>query len=587
MKNIVVSLWTKLFYSIKGRILLLFLTISIPCIAFLLYSLQSYYQYAADNIVSEKEILVEEITQNLDSQFRYYKNATMTLYYNPLIRDYIESGSYSSQEEYIDAYLSGIVNSDGFIVSAVIELDGEVEQCGYSYYNMDDYFTKYRDSVIERKGRVVWIPTDTMSARYSSNIENFALARAVNSSDGTVGTMWVFFSTDFVKNMIGRDVTNQEGTVYYLMAPDGTVVYSSNTSMIGKMLDTKKDLELIDENELNQSESIQTDNCIVVNSLSNLCGWRHIICVDKNVAFSKLDFIRNMTVVIILLNLIIIVFAFSMLERVIFEPLRQLSVGMKKVSQKKFVRIDIKEELKKEDEINALICNYNFMTDEIQRLMLEIREEEKAKNDEKIKVLSMQINPHFVFNTLNTVRWMAIANKQTNIMKMVESLTTLLRNVAYTKVDEIRVEQELELIESYAYIQKMRFMNFDISYDLPDKNVKKLKIMRLTLQPFVENSITHGFEKLKAQGRIIIKIYVEDSLLHVWIEDNGCGFDTNENQKIIENIDLGDGHIGIENVQQRIRLYYGEKYSATVTSKNGEGTKVHLILPVITDMEDI
>ena len=123
---------------------------------------------------------------------------------------------------------------------------------------------------------------------------------------------------------------------------------------------------------------------------------------------------------------------------------------------------------KKTDEMGMLITNYNFMIDEIMRLMSEVREEEKEKNEEKMKVLSMQINPHFVFNTLNTVKWMAISNKQTNIKCMIESLIALMKSVTYTRKEEVFVEEELELLASYVYIQKMRFVNFEVGYEVDD-----------------------------------------------------------------------------------------------------------------------
>lgn len=198
-----------------------------------------------------------------------------------------------------------------------------------------------------------------------------------------------------------------------------------------------------------------------------------------------------------------------------------------------------------------------------------------------MKVLSMQINPHFVFNTLNTVKWMAISNKQTNIKCMIESLIALMKSVTYTRKEEVFVEEELELLASYVYIQKMRFVNFEVGYEVDD-NTKKLKILKLLLQPLVENCILHAFQGRRQGGVIKIRIYRQEEALHIWVEDNGIGFDMREQEKLFEaNREESAEHVGIYNVVQRIRLNYGESYGAEIQSVPGAGTKVHLTLPVL------
>lgn len=204
----------------------------------------------------------------------------------------------------------------------------------------------------------------------------------------------------------------------------------------------------------------------VVCSSSEVNDWVLLTVTDQSVIFKDVIYIKWMAAVTACLYAVFLFTAYYILSHYIFKPMQNLSAGLRRVSQRDFQRI---EENTSGDEMGMLTANFNYMVDEIQCLIQDIREEEKAKNEEKIKVLSMQIGPHFIYNTLNTIKWMAAANKQTNIKKMIESLIKLMVSVTYHTNEEITLGQEVELLGCYVYIQKMRFMNFDFEYDLPSE----------------------------------------------------------------------------------------------------------------------
>ncbi len=550
----------------------------IPSILFSVYSSYQYYKDSFNRIIEEKEALVEEMTQNLDFQLQYYANISMTAYYNETILDYINSGNYDGVNENVEAYLSGIVNSESNVEAVVMELGDTRYVEGYRYHNLDEYLERHREAVKEKKGKVIWIPTETMSGRYHSNLKTFALARAINSTEGTEGTFWMFFSADFISDILSYQRLDQEGTSYYILTEDNVVVCSSRDLPAGKKLKDKELIRAFENEKSGKKIKLSSDESIAVSKISEETGWKTTVIIDPDEVFGVVKELRRMTIWLMLLTALVLLLIYFFLTCYIFEPMKRLSTGMKNVSDKKFEKIGFR---KKTDEMGMLITNYNFMIDEIMRLMSEVREEEKEKNEEKMKVLSMQINPHFVFNTLNTVKWMAISNKQTNIKCMIESLIALMKSVTYTRKEEVFVEEELELLASYVYIQKMRFVNFEVGYEVDD-NTKKLKILKLLLQPLVENCILHAFQGRRQGGVIKIRIYRQEEALHIWVEDNGIGFDMREQEKFFEaNREESAEHVGIYNVVQRIRLNYGESYGAEIQSVPGAGTKVHLTLPVL------
>ena len=191
----------------------------------------------------------------------------------------------------------------------------------------------------------------------------------------------------------------------------------------------------------------------------------------------------------------------------------------------------------------------------------------------------MQIGPHFLYNTLNSIKWLAVLNKQDIIRQMIEAVMKIMNGVTYESTkDMITIEHELKLLDSYIYIQKVRFMKFKVYYDVPEE-VLDYKIDRFILQPFVENSILHGIRDLQERGeiRIVIRLYKEKSL-YVDIYDNGKGIEENKNINLTR--DRRDS-IGIKNVRERIYLHYGNDYGVVVKNNPDKGVHVRLCLPAI------
>lgn len=246
------------------------------------------------------------------------------------------------------------------------------------------------------------------------------------------------------------------------------------------------------------------------------------------------------------------------------------------------------------DELAMLYEDLNVMIHDMQKLMDEIVTEQVQKEklntrqkEVEFKMLASQINPHFLYNTLETIRMKAIVNKQSEIADLAKMLAKIMRRNIQVSDRLVTLESELKLVEYYLKIQYYRFSDRIQSEILVDDNVDiECLIMPLIIQPLVENAFVHGLEAVDMEGVLSIHVCMEDSILII-VEDNGCGISEEKLAEIEENLNdfetLDRTHIGISNVNQRIKLQYGEEFGLKIRSEEGTGTKVMLKIPIVRE----
>lgn len=250
------------------------------------------------------------------------------------------------------------------------------------------------------------------------------------------------------------------------------------------------------------------------------------------------------------------------------------------------------------DELSMLYEDLNVMIVDIQHLMDEIVAEQVQKEklnarqkEVEFKMLASQINPHFLYNTLETIRMKAIVNKQSEIADLAKMLAKIMRRNIQVGERLVTLESELKLVEYYLKIQYYRFGDRIQSELLVDENVgRECLIMPLIIQPLVENAFVHGLESKEMDGKLTIHVSC-DTCIRIFVEDNGCGMSKEKLQEIRESLTdfetLDRTHIGVSNVEQRLKLQYGEEYGLTLTSEENNGTKVMLKIPIIQEETDI
>ena len=318
-----------------------------------------------------------------------------------------------------------------------------------------------------------------------------------------------------------------------------------------------------------------------------------IIPIEHFYGFAN-ESVKSSTLMIGISMIIALVFVF-ILTQILSNKINDFRRNLHKVSIGDF---ELDNYYQGKDEISALFTDLHKMADSIQGLMKSVyesgvqREQLTLRQREvEFKMLSSQIDPHFLYNTLETIRMEALISNQPGIAQVVKKLAAIMRRKLAVTDDEVSLKSELELIEDYLEIQKFRFRE-RISFEIVKKiDIDRVKILPLLLQPIVENAFLHGLEGVKTQGKITITIEDESMGYRVIITDNGIGIPAEKLEHIINRTRGTDqspqGSIGLTNVVQRVSLFYGAPYHVDLISDEGKGTTVIFHLPKYNDLEEV
>lgn len=324
---------------------------------------------------------------------------------------------------------------------------------------------------------------------------------------------------------------------------------------------------------------------ILSSTLPSYERWKIITLFDRGIINIETSRLNQFIYIVLAVALLIMLFISWFISQKITNPIRVMVASMKEFEDGNWPEPLVTNS---EDEIKELIYGYNGMLTSFIKLtddMIARHQENKMIEIDLIKtqigLLEAQINPHFIHNTLNSMNYLALKEGNLELSSIIESFNKLLRMSMAIDVSFVTVTQEIENIKDYAKIQSVRFEDsFTIDYHIdPDASIGK--IPKLILQPIVENSITHGILPMSEVGHITITIHKEADSLNIIVSDDGIGIKEDELKKLVklDSKAFASKHIGVQNVIDRIKLYYGETISFTIDSVVDEGTTISFRIP--------
>ena len=313
----------------------------------------------------------------------------------------------------------------------------------------------------------------------------------------------------------------------------------------------------------------------------NAAGLSLYSCAELNVLDDDGAQTRMVVLTVLLSSLVLTVVLAFLLATYLSEPIRLLNARLHRIAENDFSYDPVIEQA--DGELGQIGRTVNEMTMSIENLLRTQQQDYEQRRRIEIQLLQSQVNPHFLYNTLDSIRWMAVIQKSPGIEKMTRSLSNLLKNIAKGTQDKITVQEELALLHDYVEIQSVRYMEAFSFDDRVPQELYCYRVIKLTLQPLVENAIFHGIEPTGEGGTITVSGHEEGSDLLLYVTDDGAGIPADTLAGLLT-AERPRSHaslngIGVYNVHRRLQMLYGPGYGLTIESEPGCGTRVTVRIP--------
>lgn len=486
----------------------------------------------------------------------------------------------------INSYLASIVNTKekAFSGIAVIGSNGETFKGGTPQIRENTTSEAWYKKIIDAKGKSI-IFKRSIGEYGTSPDNNFVLTvgRAImryGEIKGVVITDIDFSVLDSIYNF--GDIS--EGGVFIYDSANEIVFKANNDYTLPKINDNRmvKLLENVGLKAQDREISIMNRSYLAVESKSDYSKWTTVVLVSRNFLLKDFYKYRTSMFIVLLIILAAVLYILPIVIGKITKNIKELKKTMEEISSG---NIDAKPAIHSIDEIGRLSDIFVEMMGKVQYLMQDIKVKERDKRQAELEALQAQINPHFLCNTLNTIKYLAQLQNVKNIGEITTSLVRLLRISIDNTESFITIEEELEHVKSYLTIQRYKYADKFSTEFLVQEDVLRYKTTKMILQPLVENAIFHGIEPSGREGLIVIKIYFEYDHIVFKVIDNGVGMSQEQIEKLLSHSLRSEksrfSGIGVYNVNERIKLFFGEEYGIKVFSQPGMCTSVEIEIPAI------
>lgn len=577
--------------KIRNQLMMMFIVVIVPVFGAGVYLISSMIGILQSNVVQE----AFKDTENLSSRL------TDTLYTTATVADRVYSSedinfllnnSFQTEKEYTDYYSEKNMIADYLkAYDQIVDITFYIEKENFVYNSdfrqltesiMDSYWYKDILNYKTPRWQVMQNPEDEKN--YLTYVR-----QVFDSSGSSMGVMVIYISPEWIEGLMKNEVFSvlfsvQNGMVFYSNMPE----YET-----GKVF-SLKDMEF--HNGQNGTEEI-TENCPLTRKGYTVVSY---FDYEKTANLFQIYLVKPYSVVtgetqrliVTFVWYVVLCFLLSVLITYLFSGrfasrIQQFRDRMHSVALGDF-NVDVPEHTG-EDEINDLYVDLQRMVESMQTLMNEAYEAKIQSEAFKLnqmeaefKTLASQINPHFLYNTLETIRMKAYCNDDKETADLVKKLGKFMRRCLEVKDGMVTLESELEFTKSYLELQGARFGD-RVSYSIYCEVDRNFMILPLIIQPIVENAFVHGIESSKNNGHISVKIFYKSDFVIIDVIDNGQGIPDDKMSelrwKLVENDTSSGKSIGLTNVNKRIKMYHGEKYGLSVTSEVGKGTRIRITLP--------
>jgi two-component system sensor histidine kinase YesM len=575
----------------KKLILSYLLVVFIPVLSVGLLLSNSLKQITIGHAIQQSVNNAEKIKKRTEELLRIPTDISNQIYFDNKIKSLV-SNNYSSVWEVVHAY-KDYNDFDAFlklykeIAGIRLYTENVTLLNNWTLFKVDNATRSsqwYMDG-LKNRGKIEWfyIPDVT-----HQNTRYLSLVREIFFDNMTFcGMLVVTVNPEYL-----LDTVSQEPFETLIVTGDENIIAAKDPSLVGKTLGhidltgfaAETSTDIVDAKYKGKDAKIILENVTTDNSKNQFRIISIIPTETITAEARKVNVIAFLIIIVSLLVSIVMIFFFS---NVLSKRIGILSRHIRRVALGDFTRTSVVEG---KDEIGQLARHFNFMVRNIELLMSEVAEAHHQKNalvikqkEIKFKMLANQVNPHFLFNVLETIRMKAHTNGENEIANTVKSLGQLLRHNLEMGQEPISLADEIMVVRKYLDIQRFRFGD-KIDYNLPPpEETNDCSILPMILQPVVENAIIHGLENKLGKGTVTVRLEKGRKHLRLTVSDDGIGIELEKLQQLMRSLnepdDESNHHIGLRNVHQRLQLHYGSEFGLAIESEPREGTKVTIHFP--------
>lgn len=543
----------------------------------------------SETVMEENQILIDQVNRSVENYLKTVMKLSDSLYYS-IIKN-ADLSDPSVGERFNLLYENNMDQTDSI---ALFSADGELLESVPALRvrnNLDVTREAWFSYTLDRtENQHFFLPQvqqifESSSDQYRWVIPMTRVVEITKGTDTVQGILLIHLNYAGLKLLLDGVTLGNEGYIY-LIDGNGEIIYHPRAQLIDSGLEHENNRAVSEYRDGIYQETFQGEERVITVKSVGYTGWKLIGVAPRQTV--SLNSLKTQLLVVFVAAFILFLMSLvnSYISSRITTPIRKLELSVNEIEKG---NLNAKVDAEGSYEIRHLGQSVQNMAKQIQVLMADIVSEHEKKRKQEFDTLQSQINPHFLYNTLDIIVWMIENEKPDQAVKAVTALARFFRISLSRGKSIITVKDELEHVRNYLMIQHMRFKNrFSYTIEAEDE-VLELASLKLMLQPLVENAIYHGMEFMDGDGEIFISAWKEGEDLYLKVSDNGLGMTEEQVARLFSDMphtgsSRGSG-IGVKNVNERIRLYFGSEYGLSIESEPDEGTVVTIHLPAVAYSE--
>lgn len=572
--------------SMQMTISISFTILSVCCMCLLGVMLYQQFTRKAENLtVENSRQLLNQTTINLEDYLRNMRRISDAMYYTVIKNTDI--GSESLEDSMNLLYEA---NKDKLVSVACYTNDGKLTEASPIATEKPGVDVKsqkwFQDAAGELENFHFSTPHvqnlfDDPSYRYYWVVSLSRTVELTRNGNSMLGVLLVDMNYSSIEQLLEKANTDTSGEYVYLMAPDGEIIYHPKQNLIHMGLYEENNTEAAGYEDTTVKENFHGEKRLVTVKTISYTGWKLISVVPMKSFSMGMTGMRNLVVLLVALTVLAVVILNQMVSARISKPLRRLNDSVK---EWKAGNMNPDIYIGGSMEVEHLGKTLRSTVAQIRQLMDDIVVEQEEKRKSELDALQSQINPHFLYNTLDSIVWMITGERYDDAVFMITQLASLFRISLSKGKTVIKIEDEVKHARNYMNIQKIRYKNsFEVDFQI-EEDILDGCIVKLVLQPLLENAIYYGMEFMDGEGEIHVRGYRKDKDVYLEVEDNGLGMPEEEAAELLNGKERPHKHgsgVGLVNVHSRLKLRFGEAYGLVIHSCPDEGMMVQIHIPYI------